>query len=77
MSDKELVEEGEVEDLEKLQAEIARMEAEAARIAQETEDLERQKSPSTSLAASKGKIDLAGSSNENIKRMGKTMNCNL
>ena len=70
MSDKELVEEGEVEDLEKLQAEIARMEAEAARIAQETEDLERQKSCSTSLAAGKGKIDLATSSNEKSRKDG-------
>ncbi|KAL7534349.1 hypothetical protein ACHAWF_004804 [Thalassiosira exigua] len=36
-------EEEEGEDLERLQAEIARMEAEAARIARETEDLEKEK----------------------------------
>ena len=39
------------EDLEKLQAEIARMEEEAARIAQETEDLEKDKTSSSSGAA--------------------------
>eukprot|EP00581_Thalassiosira_minuscula_P016002 CAMPEP_0183720526 /NCGR_PEP_ID=MMETSP0737-20130205/13118_1 /TAXON_ID=385413 /ORGANISM="Thalassiosira miniscula, Strain CCMP1093" /LENGTH=217 /DNA_ID=CAMNT_0025950401 /DNA_START=147 /DNA_END=800 /DNA_ORIENTATION=+ len=56
-------EEGEVEDLEKLQAEIARMEAEAARIAKETEDLEKEKLLSNRTASApdsgpgKGKSD--------------------
>lgn len=48
-------EEDEEEDLEKLQAEIARMEAEAARITKETEELEKKKdavpASSTSAAA--------------------------
>ena len=44
--------EGEEEDLEVLQAEIARMEAEAARIAQETEDLEKKPSTATAAASS-------------------------
>eukprot|EP00585_Thalassiosira_rotula_P019922 CAMPEP_0196199050 /NCGR_PEP_ID=MMETSP0912-20130531/2867_1 /TAXON_ID=49265 /ORGANISM="Thalassiosira rotula, Strain GSO102" /LENGTH=161 /DNA_ID=CAMNT_0041472161 /DNA_START=8 /DNA_END=489 /DNA_ORIENTATION=- len=43
--------EEEVEDLEKLQAEIARMEAEAAKLAQETEDLENKDKPSSSTTA--------------------------
>eukprot|EP00584_Thalassiosira_punctigera_P007549 CAMPEP_0172526674 /NCGR_PEP_ID=MMETSP1067-20121228/1531_1 /TAXON_ID=265564 ORGANISM="Thalassiosira punctigera, Strain Tpunct2005C2" /NCGR_SAMPLE_ID=MMETSP1067 /ASSEMBLY_ACC=CAM_ASM_000444 /LENGTH=184 /DNA_ID=CAMNT_0013310229 /DNA_START=101 /DNA_END=651 /DNA_ORIENTATION=- len=50
--------EEEVEDLEKLQAEIARMEAEAAKLAQETEDLENKDKPSnaagSSLASGRG-----------------------
>ena len=50
-------EEEEEEDLEKLQAEIARMEAEAARIAQETEDLDKSSSggPATASTAAEGK----------------------
>jgi chemotaxis protein histidine kinase CheA len=44
-------EEEEEEDLEKLQAEIARMEEEAARITKETEELEKNKNPSTAAAA--------------------------
>ncbi|KAL7496748.1 hypothetical protein ACHAWT_004883 [Skeletonema menzelii] len=53
-------EEEEEEDLEKLQAEIARMEAEAARIAQETEDLDKsagEAAASTSVAAEGKKSD--------------------
>ena len=70
--------EGEVEDLEKLQAEIARMEAEAARIAQETEDSEKEK-PSLNMMASasdsgvgKGKSvnGLVGEANEKAKKDG-------
>ncbi|KAL9185071.1 hypothetical protein ACHAXT_002848 [Thalassiosira profunda] len=45
--------EEEAEDLEKLQAEIARMEAEAARIAEETKELEKDKPSSSATAASK------------------------
>ena len=45
-------EEEEEEDLEKLQAEIARMEEEAARIAQETEDLEKSKDGGADAAKS-------------------------
>lgn len=56
----DLVEEGEVEDLEKLQAEIARMEAEAARIAQETKDLEKEK-PLSNAATSATPKDADGS----------------
>lgn len=67
-------EEGEVEDLEKLQAEIARMEAEAARIAQETEDLEKEK-PSPNRSASgmsntNGVDSSMGSANEKPKKDG-------
>eukprot|EP00986_Skeletonema_menzelii_P005131 scaffold1811_cov145-Skeletonema_menzelii.AAC.22 len=53
-------EDEEEEDLEKLQAEIARMEAEAARIAQETEDLDKsagEAAASTSVAAEGKKSD--------------------
>ena len=53
-------EEEEEEDLEKLQAEIARMEAEAARIAQETEDLDKSSAgegASASVAAEGKKSD--------------------
>jgi RNA recognition motif-containing protein len=45
-------EEDEEEDLEKLQAEIARMEEEAARITKETEELEKSKNNTTSSAVS-------------------------
>mmetsp|Transcript_10203 Transcript_10203/g.18396 ORF Transcript_10203/g.18396 Transcript_10203/m.18396 type:complete len:140 (+) Transcript_10203:103-522(+) len=72
------VDEGEVEDLEKLQAEIARMEAEAARIAQETEDLEKEKSSSNMMASAsdsgvgKGKSGdgLVGVANDKVKKDG-------
>lgn len=73
--EKELAEEGEVEDLEKLQAEIARMEAEAARIAQETEDLETEKSsPQNTVSGvsglGKGLDGLVGTANEKSKKDG-------
>jgi hypothetical protein len=48
-------EEEDEEDLEKLQAEIARMEAEAARITKETEDLEKKKGTKSSSTAGDGK----------------------
>ena len=74
---KDSVEEGEVEDLEKLQAEIARMEAEAARIAQETADLEKEKSPSNIEPASasgtgngKSVDGLVGLANEKARKDG-------
>lgn len=62
------------EDLEKLQAEIARMEAEAARIAQETEELEKDKSSNVTAAAGQGKVKsgdgLVGAANEKSKKDG-------
>eukprot|EP00571_Detonula_confervacea_P005136 CAMPEP_0172327950 /NCGR_PEP_ID=MMETSP1058-20130122/60097_1 /TAXON_ID=83371 /ORGANISM="Detonula confervacea, Strain CCMP 353" /LENGTH=140 /DNA_ID=CAMNT_0013045043 /DNA_START=43 /DNA_END=465 /DNA_ORIENTATION=- len=75
--EKESAEEGEVEDLEKLQAEIARMEDEAARIAQETEDLEREKSPpqnmvsgASGLGNGKSSDGLVGTANEKSRKDG-------
>ncbi len=71
----------EEEDLEKLQAEIARMEAEAARIAQETEDFEKQSSSKTAAAAaSSSAASSAGkamTADEKLKRDGRvnTMCC--
>ncbi len=60
---------GEVEDLEKLQAEIARMEDEAARIAQETEDLEKETAPSSSGQASKDKgLDASAAAGDKSKK---------
>mmetsp|Transcript_2088 Transcript_2088/g.2776 ORF Transcript_2088/g.2776 Transcript_2088/m.2776 type:complete len:132 (+) Transcript_2088:122-517(+) len=56
------------EDLEKLQAEIARMEAEAAKIAKETEDLENQKSGTGE--AKKEELDPAKAKEEAAKRDG-------
>jgi hypothetical protein len=64
------LEEEEVEDLEKLQAEIARMEAEAARIAQETEDLERQRSSSNVPTPSGKQGNAVGASTEKSKKDG-------
>lgn len=64
------LEEEEVEDLEKLQAEIARMEAEAARIAQETEDLERQRSSSNEPTPSGKQGNAIGASTEKSKKDG-------
>jgi len=64
------LEEEEVEDLEKLQAEIARMEAEAARIAQETEDLERQRSSSNEPTPSGKQGNATGASTEKLKKDG-------
>lgn len=71
-------EEGEVEDLEKLQAEIARMEAEAARIAQETEELEKEKTPSNASASAppagaikeKNLDGLAGAASDKCRKDG-------
>lgn len=58
-------EEEEEEDLEKLQAEIARMEAEAARIAQETEDLDKSSTAgAASSAAAAGKKSDAGTTSK-------------
>jgi len=64
------LEEDEVEDLEKLQAEIVRMEAEAARIAQETEDLERQRSSSNEPTPSGKQGNATGASTEKSKKDG-------
>jgi len=58
------------EDLEKLQAEIARMEAEAAKIAKETEDLENQKSGGGTGEAKKEELDPAKAKEEAAKRDG-------
>jgi len=59
------------EDLEKLQAEIARMEAEAAKIAKETEDLENQKTGGTAgEGAKKEEVDPAKAKEEAAKRDG-------
>lgn len=61
--------EGEEEDLEVLQAEIARMEAEAARIAQETEDLEKKPSTSASTAAASS-TTTTSTADDTIKKDG-------
>ena len=61
--------EGEEEDLEVLQAEIARMEAEAARIAQETEDLEKKPS-STSATAAASSTTTTSTTDDTIKKDG-------
>ena len=60
--------EGEEEDLEVLQAEIARMEAEAARIAQETEDLE--KKPSSTSASAAASSTTTSTTDDTIKKDG-------
>ena len=60
--------EGEEEDLEVLQAEIARMEAEAARIAQETEDLE--KKPSSASATAATSSTTTSTADDTIKKDG-------
>jgi hypothetical protein len=53
-------EEDEEEDLEKLQAEIKRMEEEAARITKETEELENKKDPKTASSTDAAKTSGSG-----------------
>ena len=62
--------EGEEEDLEVLQAEIARMEAEAARIAQETEDLEKKPSSTSATAAAATSSTTTSTTDDTIKKDG-------
>lgn len=58
------------EDLEKLQAEIARMEAEAAKISKETEDLENKKSVSSITKTGDPALSTAAAKEAAAKRDG-------